>query len=249
MVNGAPENDPNYREAERFNKKGYALVLVDARGSGASFGSRPYELAEDEVRDYGEIADWIVSQAWSNDRVGAYGVSYAGNTAEMLAVNGHPTVKAIAPLFNDFDNFGHLVFPGGLLCVGFLKDWGERVHDMDQNDICAIRNLEGAACDELRARIRGVKPVDSDRDGRMLAEAVREHGANTRVYEAALEYEFRDDPFGPAGVRDVGFKRSPAGHLREIGESGAAMLVRVGWQDAATVNGALGRFCTLRNPQ
>ena len=88
----------NFAEAERFNGAGYALVLVDARGSGASFGMRRFELAEDEVRDYGEVVDWIIEQPWSNGRVGAYGVSYAGNTAEMLAVNMHPAVKAVARL-------------------------------------------------------------------------------------------------------------------------------------------------------
>jgi len=249
VVGGTLEEDRNFQEAERFNQKGYALVIVDARGSGASFGSRPYELTEDETKDYGEVVDWIIEQPWSNGRVGAYGVSYAGNTAEMLTVNKHPAVKAVAPLFNDFDNFGHLVFPGGVLCVGFLKDWGETVHEMDQNDICAVRNLEREECLELKGKFRGVKPVDEDGDGRMLAEAVAEHGSNTRVYEAALEYEYRDDPFGPARISDVGYKRSPAGHLSEIEGSGAAMLIRVGWQDAGTVNGAIGRFCSIKNPQ
>ncbi|MDE2754375.1 MAG: CocE/NonD family hydrolase, partial [Gemmatimonadota bacterium] len=131
FVDSPLENDSNYDEAERWNAAGYALVLVDGRGSGASFGIRRFELAEDEVWDYGEVADWIVAQPWSNGRVGAYGVSYAGNTAEMLAVNRHPAVKAVAPLFNDFDNFGHLVFPGGVLTVGFLESWSDRTRMQD----------------------------------------------------------------------------------------------------------------------
>ncbi|HJO04891.1 MAG TPA: CocE/NonD family hydrolase [Acidobacteriota bacterium] len=161
---GEPEDDRNFDEAELFNGNGYALVVVDARGSGASFGTRPYELSQEEVRDYGEVVDWIIEQPWSNGRVGAWGVSYSGNTAEMLAVSGHPAVKAIAPLFNDFDNFGHLVFPNSLLTVGFLQDWGEAVHDMDLNDICALRDVAGDACAELRQQTSGVKPVDSDQD-------------------------------------------------------------------------------------
>jgi len=249
IVDGKLENASNYSEAERFIKAGYAFVLVDARGSGASFGFRPYELSQDEVKDYGEIVDWIISQPWSNGRVGAYGVSYAGNTAEMLAVNKHPAVKAVAPLFNDFDNFGHLVFPGGLLCKGFLKDWSDAVHKLDNNDICALRGVEGKKCEELKRRVRGVKPVDADTDGRLLAAAVRDHQKNARPYEAALEYEYRDDPFGPYQVRDIGYKRSPCAYLKEIEESGVAMLIRVGWLDAATVNGAIGRYTTIKNPK
>jgi putative CocE/NonD family hydrolase len=243
------EDDKNYDEAQRFIGNGYALVLVDARGSGASFGYRPYELLEDEVRDYGEIVDWIVAQPWSNGRVGAYGVSYAGNTAEMVAVNQHPAVKAVAPLFNDFDNFGHLVFPGGVLTVGFLKDWSDWVGGKDRNDLCGLEEVANGECDELLREVTGVKPVDEDRDRSLLAAAVREHARNTVPYEAALDYEFRDDPLGPFGERNVGFRRSPAGHLPAIEASGVAMFVRVGWQDAATVNGAIGRYVTIDNPQ
>lgn len=247
---GVPlEETSNFAEAERWNRAGYALVLVDGRGSGASFGIRRFELAEDEVADYGEVATWIASQPWSNGRVGAYGVSYAGNTAEMLAVNGNPAVKAVAPLFNDFDNFGHLIFPGGVLTVGFLEAWSNRTRMQDLNDICGLSDAVGAACDDVRSRVTGVKPVDADRDGSRLAAAVAEHEANTVPFEAALEYEFRDDPFGRYGETNVGHRRSPSGHLPQIEASGVAMFIRVGWQDAGTVNGALGRYNTISNPQ
>lgn len=249
LVSEVLEDDRNFSEAERFNGAGYALVLVDARGSGASFGWRPYELSQDEVEDYGEVVDWIVEQPWSNGRVGAYGVSYAGNTAEMVAVNTRPAVKAVAPLFNDFDNFEHLVFPGGVLTVGFLEGWSQAVHNMDRNDICALNGRTGEECEQLKGWAVGVKPVDADADRATLAAAVGEHAANTVPFEAALEYEYRDDPFGPGGVSDVGYKRSPCGYLPQIEASGTAMLIRVGWLDAATVNGALGRYNSIGNPQ
>ncbi len=248
VQDGTWQDDRNFAEAEKFNGAGFALVLVDARGSGASFGFRPFELAEEEVRDYDEIADWIVDQPWSNQRVGAYGVSYAGNTTEMLAVNRNPAVKALAPLFNDFDNFGHLVFPGGLLTIGFLQGWSDSVGRMDRNDICALSDVTGQQCTALKERSLGVKAVDSDRDRSLLAAAVAEHVKNTVPYDAALEYEFRDDPFGQGGP-NVGYRRSPAGHLAEIEASQVPMFVRAGWLDAATVNGTLGRFATISNSQ
>ena len=250
LVDVPLERASNFDEAERWNGAGYALVLVDARGSGASFGIRRFELAEDEVRDYGEVVDWIVAQPWSNGRVGAYGVSYAGNTAEMLAVNRNPAVKAVAPLFNDFDNFGHLVFPGGVLTVGFLESWSNRTRMQDLNDICGLSGVDGSECDELRrSQVTGVKPVDADLDGALLAAAVSEHEANTVPFGAALEYEFRDDPFGRYDETNVGHRRSPSGHLPQIEESGAAIFIRAGWQDAATVNGTLGRYNTISNAQ
>ena len=112
--------NPLERSVDAFNRAGYAVMLVDARGSGASFGNRQIEWSHDEVADYGELVDWIVEQPWSNGRVGAWGVSYDGNTAELLATTERPAVKAVAPLYDDFDPAVNLVMPGGVFTSGFL---------------------------------------------------------------------------------------------------------------------------------
>ena len=214
FVDAPTEGDSNFDEAERWNGSGYALVLVDARGSGASFGIRRFELAEDEWRDYGEVVDWIVAQPWSNGRVGAYGVSYAGNTAEMLAVNRHPAVKAVAPLFNDFDNFGHLVFPGGVLTVGFPRELVEpHAHAGPERH---LRPCQGERPGVRRASARGHGRESRSTPTRTAPSSPRRWPstkANTVPFGAALEYEFRDDPFGRYDETDVGHRRSPSGHL------------------------------------
>ena len=249
VVSGNLEEDKFFDAAERINAAGYALVLVDARGSGASFGWRPYERSIDEAKDYGEVVDWIVEQSWSDGNVGAFGISYAGNTAELLLQNRHPAVKAAAPLFNDFDNYSHLAFPGNALEAGPLTRWANVISLMDKNDLCGLRGREGAECDELLSRYRGVKPVDGEDGPKLLVEAITEHERNVHYLEAAMDYEFRDDPWGEGGVIDAGFKGSPAGHLPAIEASGTPMFVRAGWQDAATVNGTLGRYNTISNTQ
>jgi len=43
--------------------------------------------------------------------------------------------------------------------------------------------------------------------------------------------------------------RNPVDGLDAIEASGVPMFIRAGWQDAATVNGTLGRYNTTRNPQ
>ena len=43
---------------EFFVSHGYAWVEVDVRGSGASFGYRPYPFTSDEIRDGPSIATW-----------------------------------------------------------------------------------------------------------------------------------------------------------------------------------------------
>ena len=248
-TSGRIEDDNRFELANRVNDAGYAFVFVDARGSGASFGWRAYERSVDEATDYGEIVDWIIEQPWSNQRVGAFGISYAGNTAELLAINEHPAVKAIAPLFNDFDNFEHLAFPGGALAAGTLNRWGSRINMMDRNALCELRDVSGDDCDALRETWLGVKLVDADADGELLAQAIREHDRNVLYDDAAAGYEYRDDPWGEGGVINAGYLGSPAGHLPAIEASGVAMFIRAGWQDAATVNGTLGRYMTIGNTQ
>jgi len=249
IVDASLENASDYKTAQLFNGAGYALVLVDARGTGASFGSRAYEMTADEVKDYGQIADWIVTQPWSNQKVGAFGVSYEGNTAEMLVVNQRPFVKAVAPLFNDFNYIDHLAYPGGLFLNFYTSLWGNMVGAMDRNDICGLAGVSGGQCEELRQKVRGVKPVDGDKDGTLLASAVEQHKANVKVAEAAEQVQFKDDPFGPDRIKNLSEIANPSGHLKEIETAGTAMFIRAGWLDAATVSGTLSRFLTIRNLQ
>lgn len=83
--------------AQFFNRHGCALVIADARGSGASFGVRTGEWSVDEIADMGHVIDWIEAQAWFNGRVGTFGNSYCGNTAFLAASTGRNALKVIAP--------------------------------------------------------------------------------------------------------------------------------------------------------
>jgi hypothetical protein len=78
-------------QVKYFNERRFAVLLVDARGSGASGGHRALEFSPAEVADMGEVAAWAAAQPWSNGHVGTFGVSYEGNTAELAAVPGQPT--------------------------------------------------------------------------------------------------------------------------------------------------------------
>lgn len=55
LISLGQETVPNLSEASFWNDQGYALVLVDARGSGASFGQRPVAWSDAEVADMGEF--------------------------------------------------------------------------------------------------------------------------------------------------------------------------------------------------
>jgi uncharacterized protein len=118
-----PTEDGALAEAKRWNERGYARVVVDARGSGASFGNRQAELSDPELEDYSEVLNWIAAQPWSNGRVGASGVSYSGDTAELITSLGNPVLTATAPGFTDYDPYEDVMSPGGVFNVGFGTLW------------------------------------------------------------------------------------------------------------------------------
>jgi uncharacterized protein len=228
------EGDEVSETQEYFARRGYAVVTGDSRGTGASFGRWPYHRSPDEVRDFGEIADWIVSQPWSNGAVGGFGTSYTANTADWMAQINHPAMKAIVPRFADFDPYADLYFPGGVFHIAFGKGWSRSVKEMDLNV-------------KVGDPPRGVKPVDDDTGGALLAEAIDARREVPEVYEALSRITFRDDRPEVWGVSMLDW--SIHTHLDEVARSRAPIFSWGGWLDAGTAAGVLHRFATLSNPQ
>ena len=120
----APDAFDLYVRTRRiFLAAGYAWVDVDVRGAGASSGSRPHPWTMSEIQDGAEVVDWVIQQPWSSGKVGSLGISYDGTAAEMLLVNQHPAVRAIAPQFALFDAFEDVAFPGGIHLAWFTEAW------------------------------------------------------------------------------------------------------------------------------
>jgi putative CocE/NonD family hydrolase len=225
-----------------FTSHGYALVDVDVRGTGASFGTWPYPWAEDSIKDASEIVDWIVSQPWSDGTVGGHGISYVGTTAEFLAVAGHPAVKGIIAQFNHPDAYVDIAFPGGVLNERFIKMWGHFDRTLDRNQIPREFGILGPLV------LKGVKPVDSDEGRQLLEAAIRSHADNGDVFEMAQKaIDFRDTGYEDIGVcmEDLAVHR-----LREeIEGSGVAVFGWGSWMDAGTADAVLRRFLTYDHNQ
>jgi len=224
-----------------FTGQGYALVLVDVRGTGASFGACPHPWPEDSIWDMAEIVDWIVAQPWCNGRVGGYGISYVGTTAELLAVPNHPAVKALIPMFNHPDAYPDIAFPGGVLNERFMRVWSHFDQLLDRNRIPPEIGLAA------RLLVKGVRPVDGDRDRRMLAEAIQAHAANGDLFELAQQVIYRDDRHPALGITvdEMAVHRFKT----RIERSGAALFGWGSWLDAGTADAVLRRFLTFDNAQ
>ena len=70
---------------EYFVPRGYAVALVDLRGTRNSTGCEEYG-SRDEIYDAVDSVDWVADQPWSNGKVGLTGGSYDGTIAVGAAV-------------------------------------------------------------------------------------------------------------------------------------------------------------------
>lgn len=208
-----------------FPSHGYAHVSVDARGTGASYGIWRAPFSQDEIKDYGEVVNWIVKQPWSNGKVGAFGNSYEGNTALWLATTMNPAVKAVIPRHFEFDEFSETPYPGGVLSDWMIKAWSDGNRQLDTNP--------------------GVKLVDEDTDQSLYREATKGRAENVDVYSAAVRTSFRDDREFGVSIEEI----SLHSYLPQIEKSRVAVNSWGGWFDASTADAVIKSFLSLANYQ
>ena len=229
--------DPDYRNFQPFfTSHGYALVTVDVRGTGASFGAWPHPWSDESVEDARQIVDWIVAQPWSDGQVGGYGISYLGTTAELLAALDHPALKCTIPMFNHPDAYIDIAFPGGVFDERFIKAWGDMDYALDRNMI--PREFGPLP----RLLLKGVQPVDGDQGRELLQEAVGTHVANGHAYQLARSVDYRDQ--GVHGMElcidDMAVHR----YKEAIARSNTATFGWGSWMDAGTADAVIRRFLT-----
>jgi putative CocE/NonD family hydrolase len=221
---------------EPFVRNGYAYVLVDVRGSGASFGTYGFPFSPQERADGVEILTWIARQPWSNGKVGTEGVSYNGTTAELLLQSGAPQVKAALPLFSTYDPYTEILNPGGLFADDFVGKWMafSRALDRDQ-----VRSLMPAPLSQILGGVRPVHRFSGD-----LYAALREHEANKDLLKPASEITFKDDTVDGFSALAM----SPFLGREAERTSGAAIFSVSGWYDGGYANAAIKRFLSVPNP-
>jgi putative CocE/NonD family hydrolase len=244
------QTDPHDEQTDYLNERHFVVIVADARGSGASGGHRETEFSRDEISDLGELVNWAAKQPWSNGRVGTFGNSYEGATAELTAVTNPPALKAAAPISSQFD-VGMLAFPGGVYDQAVLQSWSDLIRRLDSSggDVCIANGLSSLRCWWARRYLRGVKRVDADSDGKQLAQILAQRH-NQYPTELLSHAEFRDDPLPLLGGSSTTFAEiSSFGHRTQIESSQVAMQVWCGWLDSDVCEGALSRYLTFKNPQ
>ena len=264
ILSDAPER---HGELGRFKgyfvRRGYAWIDVDTRGSGASLGTRLWDYSPEEIADGADLADWIVRQPWSDGRIAGVGVSYSGAAAELLLVNGHPAVKAAAPLFCDFDQYTDILAPGGIPHRPWILTWADYTARLD-------RGILPRQLWFLRPFVAGVRPVEGA-DAAVLEAALRAHRGNFD-FATMADVDFRDDRPSASFARDAAAApavaaaeawlaarfgpewsalgtdlASPHAFAKDVDAAGAPVYAYSGWLDGGYARAAARRFATLHD--
>lgn len=225
-----------------FVPRGYALVVVDVRGTGASFGTRDSLRSPSERLDYGEVAEWVAGQAWSDGRVGATGISYPGAASCFLASTAHPAVRAIAPLFAISDIYSEQIYPGGMVSKIWTIDYQDVIDSLDQDDRQRVHRYAATR----HASLQGPQPVDGDEAGELLAQAIREHRHNFSLNDIAPELLFRDE--GTLHDPELSFLSCSPCHTLLQARDEVAIYSVSGWFDGGGyANASISRFLSTKS--
>ncbi|MFY9310480.1 MAG: CocE/NonD family hydrolase [Bacteroidia bacterium] len=214
---------------------GYAVVNIDVRGTGASFGCQRDPFSIEQIKDAEEVVSWIAAQEWSDGNVGLLGASYTGMSAEFSLANKHPNVKALMSLYTGLDFYDEMVFPGGVYQQAFIKKFGDVCAMLDRNEFTIGSKLENFF-------IKGVTPVQGHK--KLLKQAVAEHQTNFNVYEQTRTVTYRNDESPDHNIQSVD-ELSLHSYLKEINESKVPICLFTGWFDGNFSLGSARLFNNL----
>lgn len=108
----------------RYLDAGYAVVMQQVRGLGASEGRFAFNAPHD--RDDGfDAVEWVAAQPWCTGAVGLDGHSYAAMTQLTAAVARPPHLRCIAPAVPSVDFFQEPPYIGGVFSRMHTLAWGK----------------------------------------------------------------------------------------------------------------------------
>lgn len=239
------ELQPLYEIAKYWNNQEYAFVVVDTRGSGASFGFRDGEFSTREINDLSEIVNYISHTEWCDGNVIAEGTSYSANLALLSSIS-HPDPLCVAHGTSpDFDGYAQLMAPGGIQNKWLGETFSGMIQALDSNNWQDVLRYNPRKGGESQRFIQGVRPVDSDHRKTLLTRAIKEHERNRLYSLEGEDYSARDSSKILQQTTTTG---SLFGYKDQFTQNHAVINYEVGWFDAGTVLGALAFFNNFNTP-
>jgi len=111
-------------DPEKWVPDGYAIVRVDARGTGRSPGYvDPWSPRE--TRDLYDCIEWAAAQEWCSGKVGLNGISYFAMNAWQVAALSPPHLAAVCAWEGATDHYRETCYHGGVYSE-FISNWYPR---------------------------------------------------------------------------------------------------------------------------
>jgi putative CocE/NonD family hydrolase len=208
--------DPLFRKKWLGNmvKYGYAVVVVERPGTGASFGklNPSFEVVAKETD---EILNWIAAQKWCDGNIGMYGESWQGAIQLAAASTGNPHLKTVFPAASWIDNYSAIMYSGGVYNKAFSQffTWSQKF---------------------LSSNV--ITPVDHDKDGTLLAQAREDRRSaivSEKIAEASRKIPFRDSR-SPDGHKVWIDTMALYPFIDRINRAGIPIYMTTGWYDLCT---------------
>jgi uncharacterized protein len=208
--------DPLFRKKWLGNmvKHGYAVVVAERPGTGASFGKMnpSFEVVAKEVD---EILNWIAAQKWCDGNIGMYGESWQGAIQFAAASTANPHLKAIFPAASWIDGYSAIMYSGGIYNKAFSDffTWSQKF---------------------LSSNV--ITPVDHDKDRTLLVQAREERRSGIvaeRIAEASRKIPYRDS-LSPDGNKIWIDTMALYPFIDRINRSGIPIYLTTGWYDLCT---------------
>jgi hypothetical protein len=136
--------DPLFRTPwlENLVRHGYAVIVVERPGTGASFGTFD-PSHEPGGREANEIMDWIATQPWCNGRIGMYGDSFQAMIQMAAAASGNPHLKAIFPVSTPVEMYNAISYPGGVFNKAFAAFFKWSTAFLNSGTVTPVDGEEG----------------------------------------------------------------------------------------------------------
>ena len=241
-----------YDENLLFLAHGYALVVADMRGTGASFGHQmPFMLQVGQ--DGKDMIDWIASQKWCDGNVGMVGLSYRG-WGELATAKFKPkALKAIMPEVIAFSGYAEGFRPGGILARRWIETYSDYLNAFNMNVFDEHFAFKWAP-KATQAMLPTAPVFDENHDGTLTDEVTRnddayrratmEHKDNMLFKDVAKQLPYIDSPAPAAYQGTDSIDSSPGYFAKDITTTGVAIYNLGGWFDGF-IGGTVKLYATM----
>lgn len=245
---------PNRKTLNTLVSNGYAVVVADMRGTGASSGytsAMSPQLRKDGI----EMINWIAEQEWSNGKVGMQGPSYLGWIQLAIASEKPDALKCISPSIMGSDIYTEAQKQGGILMTKWVGNFNKQLRLLNLNALDRKNKMpvfpaepiidedgDGEIVDELPIYtdpneplfVTAEKPTYSDgieRKDNIYFNHTKEHLKDIWTAEVAKDWKYRDDKLliyeDTMSLEDI----TPGFFVPKIRESKIPILMTGGWFD------------------